>query len=84
MLGASKRIGGTGGSGSMFEQPMFERPVSEIQTMPEPQKYGRARGTKDDAVQKGSNRGQPALAAAHQEVRTGQPGRVLTVSEHRI
>jgi hypothetical protein len=68
----------------MFERPVFERPVSEIQTMPEPQKYGRAQGTKDDAVQKGSNRGQPALAAARQEVRTGQPGRVLTVSEYRI
>src|ERR1700688_734373 len=47
-------------------------------------KYGRAQGTKDDVVQKGSNRGQPALAAACQEVRTGQPGWVLTVSEYRI
>jgi hypothetical protein len=58
----------------MFEQPMFERPVSEIQIMPEPQKYGRAQGAKGNAVHKGSNRGRPALAAARQEVRTGQPG----------
>jgi hypothetical protein len=28
MLAVSKRIGGTGGSASMFEQPMFERSVS--------------------------------------------------------